>query len=186
MSIRHCLPLVVLASVSLNAQTPGINAGGIVNAASFTAGQAVAPGSLVAIFGTSLAKQQTLADSIPLATSLGGVSVTFNGIKAPLSFVNPGQINAQIPWEVLPAGTNGSVNVIVDNNGSTSPATPVTINQVGPGVFAASGHAIAVIATDPQDPRYGTLAAPAGSVPGLTTKSSKVGDGLILYSNGRG
>src|SRR5262249_34465263 len=124
----------------------------------------------------------TLADSIPLATNLGGTVVTFNGVQVPLSFATPGQVNAQVPFET---GT-GSANVVVSRNGTPSATATVQITQAAPGVFAASGHAIAIIATDPKDPRYGTLAAPPGSIAGLTTNPAKAGDVLIVYANGLG
>jgi len=164
------------------AQTPAISAGGIVNAASFAAGQPVAPGSLVAIFGNDLAPGLAQADSVPLSTSLANVSVTFNGVAAPLDFVAAGQINAQVPYEMGP----GTANVIVTRNNVDSAATPVVVNAVAPGVFAAGTHAIAIIATDPSDPRYGTLAAPLGSIPGLPTNPAKVNDILIVYATGLG
>ena len=68
------------------AQTPAISKGGVVNAASFEAGKAVAPGSLVAIFGNELAPGLALADSVPLATSLANVRVTFNGRRGTIQF----------------------------------------------------------------------------------------------------
>jgi uncharacterized protein (TIGR03437 family) len=178
---------LILASIAATAQTPVIFDNGIVNAASFEPKQAVAPGSLASIFGTGLATQQASAASIPVSTNLAGVSVTINGIGAPLSFVSSGLINFQVPYGVLPAGTNGSVNVVVSNSNGTSAPQPVVINQFGPGVFSVNGYALAVIITaDPKDPRYGLLAAPAGTFPGLTTASAKAGDALIIYANGLG
>src|SRR5215469_6798333 len=98
--------------------------GGVVNGASFVKGQAVAPGSLISIFGTDLATGVAAADSIPLSNSLGGVSVKFvNGgtsIAAPLLYVQSNQINAQVPWDLLPGGVSSQVNVVVTNNGATS------------------------------------------------------------------
>jgi uncharacterized protein (TIGR03437 family) len=168
------------------AQTPAITPAGVVNAASFDPGKPLSAGSLVAIFGTNLAAGLAQADTVPLSTSLANVSVSFNGIAAPLDFVSAGQINAQIPYEVLPPGSNGTVNVTVTRNGVPSTAEPIVINQFAPGVFAANGHAIAIIATDPTDPRYGTLAAPSGSIPGLTTSPAHTNDALIVYATGLG
>jgi uncharacterized protein (TIGR03437 family) len=164
------------------AQTPSISAGGIVNAASFEAGKAIAPGSLVAIFGNDLAPGLAQADSVPLTTSLSNVSVTFNGVAAPLDFVSAGQINLQVPVDVQA----GSATVVVTRNNVPSAPQTVTVNQVAPGVFSSSGHAIAIIATDPKDPRYGTLAAPSGSIPGLQTFPAKANDVLIVYATGLG
>src|SRR5258708_1004448 len=82
-----CLPFAF-------AQTPQIASGGIVNAASWSS--PVAPGALIAIFGTNLANREQSA-STPLPFTLGGTSLAINGIPAPLAFVSPGQINAQVP-----------------------------------------------------------------------------------------
>jgi uncharacterized protein (TIGR03437 family) len=180
-----CLGLMaVCLSFGQTAVTPG----GVVNAASFAAGQPVAPGSIVAIFGTQLASQLALADSVPLATSLAGVSVTFNNVMAPLQFVSTGQINAQVPLEVNPSGT---ANVVVDNNGNLSAVMPVPVAQLAPGVFAFTGsdkvsHAIAVNVADPSSQRYATISAPSGSIQGLTTFPAQVGDTLFLYATGLG
>ncbi|HVW84152.1 MAG TPA: hypothetical protein VHB50_05710 [Bryobacteraceae bacterium] len=170
----------------LYAQSPSVSPGGVVNAATFANGQAVSPGSLVAIFGSQLAVQTAVAATIPLATMLANVSVTFNGEPAPLSFVSGGQINAQVPWDTL-NGTAGMANIVVTNNATSSPPQPVLIGPVGPGVYATTdGHAIAVNATDSTSDRYGKIAAPAGSIQGLTTAPAHVGDVLIVYATGLG
>ncbi len=153
------------------------------NAASFVSNQPVAPGSIVAIFGTQLASQLALADSVPLATSLAGVSVTFNNVKAPLQFVSSGQINAQVPLEVNPSGT---ANVVVNNNGTVSAVAAIPVAQLAPGVFQFNNHAIAVNVTDPNSQRYATISAPSGSIQGLTTLPAQVGDTLFLYATGLG
>jgi len=89
------------------------------------------------------------------------------------------QINLQVPWDVIPAGTTGNVNVVVTSNGVSSAPTPVTVGPYSPGVFASGGRAIAVNAD-------GTLAWPAGVVAGLTTHPAKTGDALIVYATGLG
>ena len=171
-------------------QTPVVAAGGVLNGASFSKGQAVAPGSLVSIFGTDLASSNAVADTIPLSTSLGNVTVTFNGTLAPLNgvFHDPtkgDQINAQLPWELLPAGTqSGSAQVVVNRNGVISPAASVQLAAVTPGIFSVQfgvGQAIAIN-------NDGTLAAPAGSIPGLTTRPAKINDptGVIVLATGLG
>src|SRR5258706_11849894 len=103
--------LFLLLTSLLHAQTPIVNSGGIVNAASFAT--PVAPGALISIFGVNLAPQIALASQIPLPTSLANVSVRFNNnVFAPLLFVSPTQINAQLPWEVAVSGT---VTLVVTN-----------------------------------------------------------------------
>ena len=62
---------------------------------------AIAPGAIVAIFGTDLASDTQVASDVPLPTTLGDTSVTFNNIPVPLFFVSGTQINAQVPFELM-------------------------------------------------------------------------------------
>jgi uncharacterized protein (TIGR03437 family) len=168
------------------AQPPSLSDGGVVNGASFVTGQPVTIGSLVSIFGTNLASGVSQADTIPLSTTLGGVSVQFvNGgtsVNAPLVFVAGSQINAQIPWDLVPAGTTQNVSVMVNLNGSTSAPSQVTVGPFSPGIFTTGPPDFRAIAQNVD----GTLAQPAGSIPGLTTHSVKVGDPIIIYATGLG
>jgi uncharacterized protein (TIGR03437 family) len=141
----------------------------------------VSPGSLVSIYGTNLAGGLAQADSIPLSTNLSNVSVTFNGIAAPLLFVSGGQINAQLPWNVLSSGTTGTANVVVTRNNQSSPAQSLNVGPFSPGIFAIGNIAVAI---NPD----GSIAAPAGAIPGIPTKPAKIGDpgGLVILCTGLG
>src|SRR5216684_5951186 len=132
--------VLVLFTSLLPAQTPVVNSGGIVNAASFTS--PVAPGALISIFGVNLAPQIASASQIPLPLSLAGVSVRFNNnVFAPLLFVSPTQVNAQLPWEVA---SNGNVTLVVTNNGVESAPQTVPVSLFSPAVFSVQGYAIAI------------------------------------------
>ena len=166
---------VLLWSIGLlPAQMPLVNAGGVVNAASFVA--PVAPGSLVSIFGSNLAPQTAQATTIPLPTSLAGVSVTFNGLSAPLVYAAAGQINAQIPFEVA---SSSSVTVVVNNNGVLSAPQTVDVSPYAPGVFALAGYAVAIHSD-------GSLAAPAGSIPQVASSPAVPGETLQILATGLG
>ncbi len=175
--------LTLLLAAAALAQTPAIAVGGVLNGASFTRGQAVAPGSLVSIFGSDLAGGLTLNDTVPLSTSLSGVSVKFNDIPAGLYFVSPGQVNAQIPWDVLPAGSaSGKINVVVTRNGVASPVQQVDFTQSAPGIFYLPELGGWAIAINPD----GSLAAPLSSIPGIATHPAQAGDGIQLLATGLG
>ncbi len=171
-------------------QAPAINQGGIIDAASSSVGRPVSAGNIVAIYGSNLASQVALADSVPLSTTLSNVTVTFNGINAALQFVAPGQINAQIPWNVLAPGVNGTVNAVVTSQNVASAPQPVVINQFGPGVYQATvggvQHAFAINATDPNSQRYGSFAAAVGSVGSYPAFPAQVNDILLVYAGGLG
>jgi subtilase family serine protease len=59
---------------------------GVTNAASYK--QAFSSGEIVAVFGNLLAGSTQSAATVPLPTTLGGVSVTVNGVPAPLYFIS--------------------------------------------------------------------------------------------------
>jgi uncharacterized protein (TIGR03437 family) len=100
---------------------------GVENAASGS-NYAVVPQMLVSIYGSNFASQTTFGNGSRLATQLGGASVTFNGIAAPLLYVSAGQINAQVP-----SGLQGSAgaNVVVQTPVGASAAFPVTVTPMG-------------------------------------------------------
>src|SRR5208337_2734697 len=113
------------------------------------------------------------ADTIPLSNSLNQVSVTINGIPAPLLFVDSQQINAQVPWNVLQSGTSGTATVVVQNGTQISAPQNVQIGPFSPGIFAINGTiGVAINNSD------GTVAAPVGAIPGVNTRPAKVGDPL--------
>ena len=71
---------------------------GVTSAASFApAGNPIAPGEFIALFGSGLAKSLQTA-SVPYPKTLNGVTVTINGTAAPLYFVSTGQINCIVPY----------------------------------------------------------------------------------------
>jgi len=115
------------------AQTPVVEAGGVVNAASYT--QPVAPGSLVTIFGTNLAKGVSSATAIPWPATLGGTSVSFNGIAAPLYYVSPNQITVQVPSSLPFSYAYTTATVVVTTAAGSSAPAAVSILDEGPAVF---------------------------------------------------
>lgn len=161
-----------VTSVSLNA-TRRIDA--VVNAASLEADRPVAPGSLVSIFGAGIGPAPALANSGgSLSDSMGGVSVAFNGIPAPLAFVSSRQINAQVPWEV-----SGEAEVVVTFNTVPTPPFRVATVPIAPGVFQIAGQALAFHSD-------GSIAGPSGTVAGVPSYPALAGETLTILANGLG
>lgn len=174
------------------AQNPVIATGGVLNGASFDkTGQPIPPGALVSIFGTNLAAASASADTVPLSTTLSNVNVSFNGIAAPLKDVVHGasggdQINAQVPWEALAAGsTSGTAQVIVTRNGVASAPLPVTLGVSAPGIFTFPGGVGQAVAYGNAD---GVIAAPINSGLPFTSRPAKIGDPatLVILATGLG
>jgi uncharacterized protein (TIGR03437 family) len=128
---------LTVAAAAVVLPTPAFTASGLVNGASFQPGPC-APGSLFTILGTNLASTTASAAGSPWPVSLGGTSVTINGVAVPLVYVSPTQINAQVPFEI----PVGAVPVEVTAGGISSASVPMTVVAAAPGLFqSASGHA---------------------------------------------
>jgi uncharacterized protein (TIGR03437 family) len=146
-TVRANLP--PLASVELplqglvrdNPSAPALALGGIVNGASFAAGEALAPGGIISVFGRNLAQGVSLASQLPLEKSLGGATLSIGGIDVPLFFAGSGQINAQLPFEL--AAGNRLPAVVKARRGATGPEMAtvpetITVAKARPGIFTTS------------------------------------------------
>ena len=102
----------------------------VVDAASSTAD--VSPGALATIYGSNFSYNTASSSNFP--TYLGGVTVTINGIAAPLLYVSSGQINIQIPYEVEP----GPATATVLANGSQSNDFSFDVYSAAPGIFESA------------------------------------------------
>jgi uncharacterized protein (TIGR03437 family) len=140
-----------------------VSIAGIANAASFKT--LFAPGMVMSIFGSQLAPSTQTANTLPLPLTMAGVSVTINGVSAPLYFVSPGQLNVQIPYET----GSGPAVLGVNNNGQVT-SFPFQVAASAPGIFTAQGSL-----------------APSGSgSPGQTLSMFITGEGDVTQSPGTG
>jgi uncharacterized protein (TIGR03437 family) len=116
-------------SIQLPVSGPAVS--GVLNAGSFAPGAAVAPGSIVSLFGSALAAGDQFG-VFPGATLPGGGTISFNGIPAPLFDVvaSQGQVNLLVPLELTP----GSAQVTISNPAGVSSAFPVSIVAAAPGI----------------------------------------------------
>ena len=111
-----------------------------VSAASLVLGL-VAPESIVTGFGSSLAAAEADAISVPLPTTLAGVTVSVRDTTgserlASLLYCSPGQINYLIPAGAAP----GEATVSVLRNGALIASGTIQVAAVAPALFAANGN----------------------------------------------
>jgi len=113
------------APMAVWCQAPVVSA--LVDAASFapTGGH---PGAIVTIFGTNLAAATATAQAYPLPRRLGGTTVTWSGIQAPLFYVSPTQINLQVPWELQTANEE-QINEKIEIMRDSMPANAKALRQ---------------------------------------------------------
>lgn len=102
----------------------------------------IAPGTLINITGDNFTtKTENAPDGPVLPKTLGGVQVYIDGLRAPLLYVSPTLIRAQMPFEISDAS---SVSVYVrstDDAGKVQITTAVgaPIIPQNPGIFAVDG-----------------------------------------------
>jgi uncharacterized protein (TIGR03437 family) len=130
----------------------------------------LAPGELISIFGANLAKVSTdlrgwTGSTLPFF--LNGVSVDVAGRQAPLLYVSPGQINAQIPVDA-PAGP---VAVTVSNGNALGTAYTVSLAAIAPAIFFSPVPAVL---------KNADFSLVSSSNP------AKAGDVLLIYATGLG
>jgi len=114
---------------------PVLTPGAMLNVFNPVIGGGIAPGTAVEIFGANLAAAgtSTVASSLPFLTTLSNVSVVIGGIPAPLYYVSPGQINAEVPFELTPGG---NYQVIVSANGALTVPDHFVSSPAAPGIAA--------------------------------------------------
>ncbi|HYL35742.1 MAG TPA: hypothetical protein VEV17_07515 [Bryobacteraceae bacterium] len=155
---------------------PVIQAGRIVNAASYAFQGPVAPGSLITIFGSKLAQGDASADTIPLPINLAGSTVVLAGIATPLQHASDGQLTAIVPYDVA---VNTDQQVIVTRGDSLSAPQPLTIAPAAPGIFTQDGSGQGqglIMGVDASGAK--SLADPAHPV--------MSGDAIVIYCTGLG
>jgi len=123
----------ITATVNQTSSVPAISGGGVVNAASYAA--AVAPGSIASLFGIFPLASPVSVSSFPIPTSLGGVSILFNGSPAPLFYASATQVNAQIPWDTGQFQLQANATTTLQSG----KGKPVNLVTYAPGLFAING-----------------------------------------------
>lgn len=140
----------------------------VANAAGVSTG--TPPGSLFSVYGSGLATSTTQPSGSIYPTTLGVTTVTVNGEAVPLSYISPTQLNAQMPWDIVP----GLATVVVKTGTTVSNSVAVNVPATAaPGVFV-----------------YGANRAVAQNFPSYTLNSAAApapaGTTIIVYFTGGG
>jgi uncharacterized protein (TIGR03437 family) len=129
-----------------------------------------APGTMISIYGASLASRSESFRGLPLPATLAGTQVLMDGKPLALYFAGPGQINA-----VLPERATGYASLIVKTEAGEH-AWPLMLDAAAPAVFSLDmsgrGPAAAVRHRDGQVVTASTPVTP--------------GEYILLYLTGLG
>ncbi len=162
------VPRVVRAQLD---KVPFIPSAGIRNAAGETPLKAVAPGSIISIFGSGLANDYVAGGAGPLTQTLGNVTARIGTRLLPLLFVSPEQVNAYLPSDLA----DGEYSLAVRNGAQPELAGKVTIVRNAPGLFGQQINDQFVATAQRPD---GSLAAP--------DKPARRGEQVIFMGTGFG
>lgn len=142
----------------------------VLNGASLRTDQPVAPGSWVAAKGAFANVATDLAPNYPIPTALNGVTVTVDGVDAPVYYVSSTQINFLIPYKTTP----GLRQIQVKTSSGTITGS-VRVISAAPGLFTK----------DQQDPPKGAIRNQDGSE-NTASNPARRGDVISIYATGPG
>jgi uncharacterized protein (TIGR03437 family) len=153
---------------------PRFTAGGVTNAANYTAGK-VSPGEIIVIFGkdfgpAALAGLQLANGKV--ATETGETRVLFDDVAAPMVYAVNGQISCVVPYEVAGKATT---QIAVEYKKVKGAAVVVPVVEAVPGLFSINSSGTGPGAFLNQDNSVNTTANPL--------ERGKI---AILYGTGEG
>jgi uncharacterized protein (TIGR03437 family) len=115
------------------AAPPTLAPGGTLNNLNPVVGSALAPGTLVQVYGTALAASSVATGILPLPTIFNNTFAQVGAYQAPLIYLSSGQLNLQLPSELTPPQ---QVSILLSvNNALTLPLT-IDIDPTAPGVLS--------------------------------------------------
>jgi uncharacterized protein (TIGR03437 family) len=155
----------------------------VTNAASFSA-DTLAPGMLVAVFGsfTTQGGQSFTAPFLTPATTLGGVNVKVSGTDAGLLFVGPTQINMIMPDNIA----DGAAVVTITDSANASRTGTISINRTAPAIFTFSGSGAGTAAgfTTSDGVNFPPLINPDGSERPVDPGTPNAPNFLVVFGTG--
>lgn len=182
-------PLAIPVELEVVPQSaPAIRFQGVSDNATFAVGDPLSGGGIVAAFGEQFTfDPPSQAGSLPLPAELGGVKVFVNDRPAPVYYASYGQVNFQVPFDVLP----GPGTVRIDRGSQRGGTVSATFAAAVPKLLRLSLRASGVdvpgnrdfyaIAVNPD----GTLSLPREfGIP--NSRPSKPGEAIVVYGLGFG
>jgi uncharacterized protein (TIGR03437 family) len=154
-----------------------LNPVGVANAASFAPVTAsLAPGELITLYGSGLSAGTTVTQGGSVfPTSLGGVSVTVNGVPCPIYYVSATQLAVIVPYAPDPNKTS-LANIQVTNNGAKSNVVQLFLSDTAPGVFSQTSNGLG----------YGAVLHAASGIEVTKANPATAGEYLAVFLTGLG
>jgi uncharacterized protein (TIGR03437 family) len=162
---------------------PYIFPGCVVNAAS-NVGGAVTPGEIVTINGSMIGPPELApfdATLQPLAKTLAGTRVLFNGVPAPLLYVSATRSSAIVPYSIRGQST---VDVQIEYQGSLSDSVTMPVLSSRPGIYTIDASGMGLGAIVNEDGTVNSALSPARTGSVVTIYGTGGGEGDPAVADG--
>jgi uncharacterized protein (TIGR03437 family) len=147
-----------------------LNPQGVFNVFSFApAGNPIAPGEFVNIYGTGLPIKN--ASAPPFPTNLGGVQLLINNTPAPLFQVTATNVYGVVPYSL----TGSTATIVLVNGGTQSNTITVSVASTAPGVASLAQNGLGA----------GAITHANGTVVSASSPASR-GETVVIYLTGLG
>ena len=171
--------------------TPRISAGGVVLASGAPLVNRISPNAIISVFGQDFAGTQTLNPVIDadggIAVNLAATCLEIGGKRAPLFFVSPTQINAQVPHDLAPGeAVLTAIRGCGTANEQRSEAASATVAAVSPAFFNVP---LNLDGRNPLVALHGggpDLVGAPGLLPGAEFTPAEPGELVTLFGTGFG
>ncbi len=168
-------PFEVPVLLDLVPQSPPVASyGGAIN--NSVGDRPIAQGGIAAVFGEQFSYMDPeVGTDLPLVHQLGGAQVFVNGVEAPLYFGSYGQVNFQLPFEVVPS----QARIQLVRDGQAGNVITVEVAERAPRLIPLGiGN-------------YGNIVNEDGTFPipttgGIPSRPAHTGETLVIYAIGLG
>jgi uncharacterized protein (TIGR03437 family) len=147
-----------------------LNPQGVFNVFSFApAGNPIAPGEFINIYGTGLPAQNATAPPFP--TNRGGVQLLINNTPAPLFLVTATNVYGVVPYSL----TGPTASLVLDSSGTRSNTITVPVAGTSPGIASLAQNGLGA----------GAITHANGTVVSSSSPASR-GETVVIYLTGLG
>jgi uncharacterized protein (TIGR03437 family) len=149
-----------------------LNPQGVFNVFSFApAGNPIAPGEFINIYGTGLPVRTAVP--VPFPTNLSGVQLLINNTPVPLYSItsNPDRVFAVVPYSL----TGPTATIVLDNNGARSNTITVPVAATAPGIASLAQNGLGA----------GAITHANGSLVSASSPATR-GETVVIYLTGLG
>jgi uncharacterized protein (TIGR03437 family) len=147
-----------------------LNPQGVFNVFSFApAGNPIAPGEFINIYGTGLPARTAVP--VPFPTNLSGVQLLINNTPAPLYWITATNVYGVVPYSLR----GPTATIVLDNNGARSNTITVPVAATAPGIASLAQNGLGA----------GAITHANGSLVSASSPATR-GETVVIYLTGLG